>query len=215
MDAPSLPSSQAGPGADAGSRPASPVKTLLRLVLLSQALFWSSWLVGYWLLPEGVLRNSSVAAVLPLAGLGGVSRTLAVLAWNAGAAALFVAGANLVRVRRIPLGAIPPLAYWTFYGLLLGTNSLGVPEAQRLAPSLAVLLGRAGILELNAYLLVAAATAGWARWEQARWWGGGTRRVQPQPLGRAGRLMLAAAALLLIAGAVREIVMWCAVDGAC
>src|SRR5690606_15002663 len=60
-------------------------------------------------------------------------------------------------------GGRPPLIYWTSYGLLLGTNSLGVPLPAPLAPSLAVFLSRAGILELNAYLLAATATAGWAR----------------------------------------------------
>ncbi|HEX6988223.1 MAG TPA: hypothetical protein VF282_02040 [Bacillota bacterium] len=205
----------AGSGAGTRTGPASPLRTLLLLVVVAQVLFWGAWWLGYTLLPEGVLRNTSGAAVVPLERLGGVARALAVLAWNGAAATLFVACANLLRVRRLPLGTIPPLAYWTLYGLLLGTNSFAAPAPERLAPSLAVLLNRAGVLELNAYLLVAAATAGRARWEQQAWWGGATRRVQPEPLGPAGWAMLAAAALLLIAGAVRETLMWCAAGGGC
>lgn len=195
--------------------PVSSWRTLLLLIVISQALFWTAWWLGYTLIPEGILRNSTGAALLPLERLGGVARALAILAWNAAAATLFVAGANLLRVGRVPLGTIPPLIYWTMYGLLLGTNSFDVPLPERLAPSLAVFLSRAGILELTACLLVAAATAGWSRWEQKSFWSGPTRRLEPQPLGRTQWAMLALAALLLIAGAVRETIQWCAVEGGC
>lgn len=205
----------AGSGAGVRARPFSPLRTLLLLIVIAQALFWSAWWFGYTFLPEGILRNSSGAALLPLERLSGVPRALAVLAWNGAAATFFVAGANRLRVGRLPLGIIPPLVYWTMYGLLLGTNSLAVAGLGRQAPSLAVLLSRSGILELNAYLLVAAATAGWARWEQRSWWRGPTRRLEPQPVGPVGWIMVAAAALLLIAGAVRETIMWCAAEGGC
>ncbi|MFO7246568.1 MAG: hypothetical protein FWJ62_07680 [Thermaerobacter sp.] len=166
-----------GRGSGAPGRPA-PLRTLVVLLIAAHALFWSAWWLGFSLLPEGVLRGSSAASLLPLERLGAVPRALAVLAWNAAVAALLVAGANLVRVGRLPLGVLPPLYYWTLYGLLLGTNSFATPLPERVAPSLAVLLGRAGVLELHAYLLVAAA-------------------------------------LLLAAGAVREVVMWCSAAGGC
>jgi hypothetical protein len=189
--------------------------TFAGLLGVAQVLFWTAWWVAYRILPEGALRGRTGAAALPLEHLEPVPRALAVLAWNALTAGAFVAGANLWRVRRLPLGFVPAVTYWILYGLMLGSNSFALPLTERPAPSLAVLLGRSGILELTAYLLVAAATADRARWLQEGWWGGRVRRLEPRPLGAVHRGMVLLAAVLLVAGAVREVAQWCAAAGGC
>lgn len=193
----------------------SPIVTFAGLFGVAQVLFWTAWWVAYRILPTGALSGRTGAAALPLEHLEPVPRALAVLAWNALVAGAFVAGANLWRVRRLPLGFVPALAYWMLYGLILGSNSFALPLAERPAPSLAVLLGRSGILELTAYLLVAAATADRARWLQEGWWRAHVRRLEPRPLGAVHRGMILLAAVLLVAGTVREVAQWCAAAGGC
>lgn len=193
----------------------APLRTFLRLFAAAQLLFWAAWWVGYAWLPETALRGRTGAALLPLERLPAGPRMLAVLGWNGLVAASFVAGANLIRVRRLPLGFVPPLAYWTLYGLLLGTGSFAGGPDGRLAPSLALVLGRAGFLELTAYLLVAAATAGWARWQQDGWLAGPLRPLAPPPLRATERALLVLAGALLVAAALREVGQWRAATGCC
>ncbi|MBP2019300.1 hypothetical protein J2Z79_002727 [Symbiobacterium terraclitae] len=193
------------------SRP--PVPLWLRAVVYSQALFWGAWWAGYLWLPEGALRGSSGASVLPIDHLPPVPRTLAVIAWNLLWMLLFAAAANLVQVRRWPLGLTAVLAMWVIYGLLLGTNSFAVPLPERPSPSVALVLQRSGFMELAAYLITAIATAPIARLRQAGWLSGRTERIIPEPLSAGHRLLLALAVLLVVAGAVREVIQWCGAAG--
>lgn len=179
--------------------------TFVRLYVVAQALFWCAWWVSYTFLPKGVLRGQFVAGMLPLERLGGVATVAAaILGWNALAATIFVAGANLLRVRQLSLGFVSTLIWWILSGLLLGTNSFSTRLPERPAPSLDVLLGRAGIFELTAYVLVAAATGTAARWSQEHWLGRPVRPLTPQPLGRPERFLLVLAAMLIVGGALRE-----------
>lgn len=81
----------------------------------------------------------------------------------------FVAGANLVRVGHFPLGYIPVLAHWGLYGLFLGSDSFAHTQDGRLLPSVAVLVGRSGFVEMTGYTLLAAATTGLFLYRQASW----------------------------------------------
>lgn len=193
------------------SRPHLPL--WLRAVVYSQALFWGAWWAGYLWLPEGALRGSSGASMLPIDHLPPVSRTLAVIAWNLLWMLLFAAGANLMQVRRWPLGLTAVLAMWLIYGLVLGTNSFAVPLPARPSPSLALVLQRSGFLELSAYLLTALATAPIARWRQDGWLSGRMERIAPAPLAPRDRLLLALAVLLVGTGAMREVIQWCGASG--
>lgn len=188
--------------------------TFLRLYAVAQALFWFAWWMGYTFLPEGVLRGHTVAGMLPLERLGGVVRVAAAISgWNALAATVFVAGANLLRVRQLPLGFVSTLVWWVLYGLMLGTNSFGTPLAERSEPSLGILLSRAGIFELTAYVLVAAATAASARWSQEHWLSGPVRPLKPRPLELSERFLLVLAAALIVGGALREASQLCTRTG--
>lgn len=203
-----------------GAKEASPFMTarfsvILRGFVLSQAVFWAAWWIGYLWLPEGLLRGGSVASRLPLEHLPMAQRIVAVIAWNALWALLFAAGANFVRVGEWPLGLTAVLTIWAFYGLVLGTNSFAEPLPVRPAPSLLLVLQRAGFLEALSYLLFAAATPGIARWRQASWLSGKVERIAPSPLSRSDWLLLGAAFLLLVLAAVREGVQWCGATGGC
>lgn len=117
-------------------------------------------------------------------------------------------GSNLIQWVRLPLGFIPALTAWAHYGLLLGTNSFAIPLTARAAPSLSLVLHRAGPYELTAYVLVAAATAQWSRWRQVGWTSGPIEPLQPARLGHIEWGMLSVAAVLMLVGAWVETVGW-------
>jgi len=203
----------APPHAGPGRAPLIPL--WLQAVAWSQALFWGAWWAGYLWLPEGILRGQSAAAALPIDHLPAVPRALAIIGWNLAWMLLFAVAANLLQVRRWPLGFTAVAAMWALYGLLLGTNSFAVPMPARLRPSPSVLLDRSGFTELSAYLLAAIATASIGRWRQGGWLSGAVERLPPSPLRLRHWLLLALAVLLLAAGAVREVMAWCSDTGGC
>lgn len=186
---------------------------LVGLYALAFALLWLAWWAGYHWLPESVLAGKTPAANLPLEHLPLWPRAAGIFAWNLVWAGLFAGAANLVRVRRLPLGCVAVLALWVLYGLTLGTNSFAEPLAVRPAPSLALLLQRAGIIEMSAYLFVTVATARQARLEQASFWGGPVKRLSPPPLTRGEWALIVLGLLLLAGAAAREAVMWCRAAG--
>ncbi len=200
---------------EAPSEPLRPLPALLALIGAGQVLFWSAWWLGYRWLPEGALQGKAMAANLPLEALPLLPRMAAIFLWNALWAAAFAGAANLLRIRRLPLGFVPVLALWTLYGLFLGTNSFSTPLPVRPAPSPELALQRAGVFELTAYTLMAGATVNLARWRQEGWLTGRVRRLTPLPLQRQNWVLLALAAVLLAGAAIRETLAWCGQTGGC
>ncbi|MFC7226087.1 hypothetical protein N0B31_01625 [Salinirubellus salinus] len=127
-------------------------------------LFVAAWYVGYYLLPEGVLRGAAgVGARTPY--LGNVrAEFLSILGFNL-LFALVLVGANTFRSVETPLGHLVLLVTFVQGGLVWGSNSL-VIQAGRLEPSLAVALGRSGLYELTAFVAIAVATRGVMLWHQ-------------------------------------------------
>ncbi len=128
-----------------------------------------AWLVGYYFLPEGVLRGGSVTA--RLAGEE-VARNLthefgkiAILNLISGSL-IILANMNL-RINGYPLGYLIPLLWFTHYGLLLGTNSFSIAMPERMFLSFAVFT-RSGLYEMAAYALVAVTTYTFPRYEIKR-----------------------------------------------
>lgn len=185
----------------------------LQLVAWSQALFWGGWWVGFRWLPEALLRGRTVAGALPIDHLPPVFRTLAIFGWNLGVLLFIGLVANQVQVRRWPTGFVVVQVLWAMYGLTLGTNSFAAPLPARPAPSLALLVQRAGIWELSAYTLAAMATASLGRARQHSWFSGPAEKLTPSALRPGQRLLLALSVTLLLAGAVREVITWCAAAG--
>jgi hypothetical protein len=190
------------------------MRTLLSLWCVAHLFFVGAWLLGYWLLPEGALRGVGVAANLPLEHLAFWLRFLGTVGAN-GLVGLMVALTNRVQWVRLPLAVVPVLGYWVHYGLLLGSNSFAVPLPNRVPPLSPAVLERAGYYELTAYLLVAVATAGWARWRQTGWLAGQVERLEPAPLRRMEYALLTLACLLIGVGAFIETAQWCRAAGGC
>jgi hypothetical protein len=140
---------------------------LVRLVaswVVFTTLFVAAWYVGYYLLPEGILRGAAgVGARTPY--LGDVrAEFLSILGFNL-LFTLVLVGANTFRSVETPLGHLVLLVTFVQGGLVWGSNSL-VIQAGRLEPSLAVALGRSGLYELTAFVAIAVATRGVMLWHQ-------------------------------------------------
>lgn len=139
------------------------------LYLTGLALFLLAWVVGYYLLPEGVLQG-----VLGASRLAGSDRpsepvreAVKIFILNLFPLVFIVAANYTLRIKSFPLGYIIPLAYMVLYGITIGTNSFSVPMTVRMPPSFAV-LQRSGLYEMAAYALLAAATATISRYRLVR-----------------------------------------------
>jgi hypothetical protein len=181
-------------------------KRLAALWLAGIALNLLAWEIGFAVLPEHALRG-----VFPGAGLstgnGAAQAALRILLYNVLAGGGLIVLANLFRVRSLPLGYVPAAYHWTLYGLLLGTNSFAVDRGARLAPSLPGLVAGSGFLEISAYTLVAAATAGIYLWRQEKLLtltADRVRGLRDVRLRRGEWALLAVALGLLVVANVRE-----------
>lgn len=170
------------------------------LWLLGAVLFAGAWVGSYLLLPEGVFRGTtlSVGFIQESPDAWATFAQLIVVNLVLGLGAIVFA--NHFRISGIPLGYVVPLFYALLYGLFLGTNSFDVSAGGKLAPSLAVLWTRSGALEISAYLLIAAATAGLVVWQKSSLFARTSekvRAVRDVPLTRV-ELALAVLALVLL-----------------
>ena len=131
----------------------------LALFGLGAVLFTLTWTLSYYFLPEGVLRGRTGSAILAGDEAAGSfsAEWLRIVALNLMAGSLIVLANRIYRYKGYPLGYIIPLAWLTVYAVFLGTNSFSIPLPERMAPSLAV-LGRSGLYEMAAFMLVAVAT---------------------------------------------------------
>lgn len=175
----------------------------LSLYGMSLGLFLVAWLFGYHVLPEGVLRGRTGAAIL--AGSEAADTVLweflRIAAINVTVAILFVVIPNRVlAIRGIPLGYVPPIIWSILYGVTLGTNSFSIPLPERMAPTWGV-LARSGLYEIAAYCLLAAATYATSVARSDSLLGLGSEQVQPRPgfVEKTHWVGVAASVLLLLA----------------
>jgi hypothetical protein len=138
--------------------------------LVVAAVFTTSWVASYHLLPQGLLRGGNPVATAEYAG--SVPREfLTLFAWNAGVSLIAIA-ANTFRSVGTPLGYLVLVVQVVQYGAVWGTGSLGIGTGARIAPSLAVLVERSGPMEITAVVAIVVATRGVMLWHQAsgpRW----------------------------------------------
>lgn len=131
----------------------------ISLFVIGAILFTTAWYLSYHLLPEGLMRGKTGAAII----IGSDAAPTMLEEWGNivlyNLVALFVIVLiNFIRYRdRFPLGYITPLGLIAFYAVFLGTNSFSMPMPEPMAPSLAI-FGRGGPYEMIAYMLVAVAT---------------------------------------------------------
>jgi hypothetical protein len=183
------------------------VLRLLVLWLICALLFTMAWSASYYLLPEGILRGRLLASRLPVETPLVSTTFLRIFAVNLLVGCGFVVLANLFRVGEMSLGYLVVMSHSVIYGILLGTNSFGIPAPTRFAPSLTTLLGRSGAFEITAYIAIAAATRGLVMWRQRSWLSRRSERVGGWSRWRLNWVEIAvliAAVLLLAAANYRE-----------
>jgi hypothetical protein len=145
---------------------ANPFMRAASLWVICALLFVISWELSFYLLPEGVLRGKLLASRLPIQTPRLFTTFLRIYSINLIVGCGLVTVANFSQLRRLPMGYIVVMIHSVLYAILLGTNSFGIPGPGRFAPSLDTALGRSGIFEISAYVLVAAATRNLVIWRQ-------------------------------------------------
>ena len=175
-----------------------------------------TYLLGFYFLPQGVMRGS------PQVGVGGMvaqansfwSQLALTLLFNLGVMVVIIVLCNLNRVRTVPVGYLIPIVLGITGGLISGTNSFAASDLTRYNAWEGLALGLSiGGLEMMAYVLVVAATANltvyqyrsWWRWS-GEWQATQVRRFRDLRLTRAEVLTLAIAVLLFLVAAIKETV---------
>ncbi len=131
----------------------------LALYGIGLVLFFISWIISFYLLPEGLLRGVGVFGAL--AGDKAANDmfiefikifSLNLLGWS-----FIILGNYILRINYFSFGYLIPLAWMIMYGATLGSNSFSIPLEESLAPSLSV-FSRSGLYEMLAATLLAVAT---------------------------------------------------------
>jgi hypothetical protein len=137
------------------------------------AIFFGTWLLSYWFIPEGVLRGRTGAQLLAGSDLLGDSvwlEWLRILAINLGVMFLLMIAPNLIRNEvGYPLGYGTVTVIAVIYAVTLGTNSFTLSLGGKLPPTVSV-LGRSGPYEIAAYVLAATATISVSKYRLAGKW---------------------------------------------
>jgi hypothetical protein len=143
------------------------------LLLVVMLIFLAAWTVGYFWLPEGVLRGQTVAHALAgndLAGGSLLLEWLRLFAINLGVLLVIIVAPNVMRTERdLPFGYATVSLLAAQAGIILGTDSFAIPMGGKMPPSLAI-FGSSGLYEIAAYVLAAAATISIARWRLVGRW---------------------------------------------
>jgi len=175
-----------------------------------------AYLLGFYFLPQGFMRDSPQVAVGRMVAQADSfwSQFGLTLLLNLGLVGGLVIVLNTTRVKQFPTGYLLPITLGAVGGLISGTNSFAASDLTRYNAWEGTALGLSiGGLEMLAYVLVAAATANltveqyrsWWRWS-GEWKPIKVRRVRDLRLTRAEVVTLAIAVLLLLAAAYRETV---------
>jgi hypothetical protein len=131
----------------------------------------SAFLIGYYFLPEGLVRGSPQAAAGRFAATGTFWSELALtLMFNLSVVAYCVL-ANLFKKFSFPLGNALPISLGISSGLIAGTNSFTSSDLKEINAydGAALSIGIGGI-EMLAYILVVASTVGFGVYQYNRWW---------------------------------------------
>lgn len=197
------------------------VSSVLKRVLLLYGaytlLFNTAYLVGYYFLPEGLMRSSPQAAAGRLAGSAAsfemelVLTLVFNLGWVVGLALLL----NLNQVNGMPTGYIYPPILGVVSGLVAGTNSFTASNLTQynvrdgMALNLSI-----GSLEMLGYICIIAATVklgiyqyrSWWRW-QGEWKAVQTGRVRDVRLDWSEAAVAVLGLVLILCAAYRETLM--------
>lgn len=179
------------------------------LYLLGLLIFTLAWFLSFYLLPEGVMRDTNIASKLAGSEISDsfAKEVTRIFVVNLIMGALIIAFNLSFRVNGVPLGYLIPPIWFLLFGLILGSNSFTISMTERIAPSLAV-LHRSGLYELAAYTLVAVATHNISRFEiKALFKTNPEKITKPITLKRSQYFGLSIALLILFVSNVREVYM--------
>jgi hypothetical protein len=188
-------------------------KRILCLYGLSTLLFNASFLVGYYLLPEGFMRGSPLMAAGELVASAesfwpqfGLT-----LLFNVGLITVFGVGANLQQVRNFPAGYLIPIFLGIGGGLVVGTNSFIASDLSRYSVRDGMALGLSiGELEMLAYIITIASTVKFGIYQYRSlvdWKPTKVKRLRDVRLSQQETFCLIIAVVLLIIAAYRETAM--------
>ena len=174
-----------------------------------------SFLIGYYLLPEGFMRGSHLGAIAefvaaPESFWPKLGRTLLM---NIGIVTVLCVLLNLMKVKDFSLGYVLPTFLGITSGLVLGTNSFAVDDLSRYSVREGLALGLSiGEVEMLGYILVIAATVRLGIYQRQSWRRWSDKFVKVMDfrdirLSRQEIVLLAVGVLLVVFGAYRETVM--------
>lgn len=157
---------------------------LISLLIFGAGMFLVAWVIGYYLLPEGIFRGGAetqmVQKALTTPSTSILEEWTRLFKANLLPVLLILVGSLLMRVNQLSLGYLTALFNIAGYGLFIGTNSFAIPMPFRLAPSLAI-LERSGPYEMLALIVLAAASFGWSHFEIKHLFRTNPERVTPAP----------------------------------
>ncbi len=136
------------------------------LYLIGLFIFIAAWFLSFYLFPEGLMRDTSLASKLAGSDISvSIGKELTrIFIVNLIMSTVIVLFNLSFRINNIPLGYLIPPIWFLLYGLILGSNSFTFAMDERIAPSLSV-LGRSGLYEMAAYTLIAVSTYNISRFE--------------------------------------------------
>jgi len=188
-------------------------KRVLWLYGLYTLLSNATYLLGYYLLPEGFMRGSPQVAVGRLAATGTFWSEFALtLFFNLGWVVVISVLLNLNQAKGFPMGYIMPISLGITTGLISGTNSFAASDLKLYNAWDGMALGISiGGLEMLAYILIIASTVSlgvyqyrsWWRWS-GKWKSTKVMNFRDVRLSRAEMLCLIIGILLLFIAAYRE-----------
>ncbi len=188
-------------------------KRILLLYGLYSLLSNTFLLIGYYLLPEGVLRQTPLtyAGEIAATGKGFWAELGLTLLFNLGLVTLVGVGANLQQVRGFPMGYLVPVVLGVVGGLITGTNSYVADDLSRYSALDGMALGLSiGGAEMLAYTIIIASTVKLGIYQYASlvdWRPTKAMSLRQVRLSRQETLCLVIGVLLLIWAAYRETVL--------
>jgi len=170
-------------------------------------------LVGYYLLPEGLLRGTPLTYAGEIAGKpeGFWAKFGLTLLFNLGLMAVVGVGANLQQVKGFPAGYFIPIILGIVGGLITGTNSYVADDLSRYSALDGMALGLSiGGVEMLAYVIIIASTIKLGIYQYRSlvdWNPTKVMNLRDVRLSKQETLCLAVGVLLMILAAYRETVM--------
>jgi len=187
-------------------------KRVLWLYGLYTLLSNATYLLGYYLLPEGFMRGSPGMWTARVAATGTFWSEFALtFLINLVLVVLLSVILNVLQVKGFPLGYLYPIALAVGTGLTSGTNSFLASDLRQYNAWDGMALGLSICnVEVLANLLIIASTVALGVYQYSNWWHGKPTKVmnlRDVRLSRAEMLCLTSGILLLFIAAYRETVM--------